>query len=91
MEYVIKVPNGIVPGLNKVVGAYNAQNGTAYDVRGWLELHAQEIAVQDALLAEQQRLAAQAEKDVQAAVAALRDRLTADAAPVTDEAVEVAP
>lgn len=77
MDYVIKVPDRLVVGLNKVVGRYNADNGTAYDVVGWLQLHTLEIAVQDELVAEQQKLVKQAEADVAAAVGVLRDRLTA--------------
>lgn len=77
MDYTITIPDRIVPGLNRVVGRYNADNGTAYDVPGWLQLHTLEIAVQDELVAEQQKLIKQAEADVASAVAALRDRLTA--------------
>jgi hypothetical protein len=73
----IEVPDRLVPGLNKVVGRYNADNGTDYDVAAWLQLHTLEIAVQDDLLAEQQRLAVQAQEDVAAGVRALRERLTA--------------
>jgi hypothetical protein len=77
VKYEIEVPERLVAGLNKVVGRYNADNGTAYDVAEWLQLHAREIAVQDELLAEQQRLVKQAEADVAAALAELRVRLTA--------------
>ncbi len=84
MRYEINVPERLVAGLNKVVGRYNADNGTDYDVAGWLQLHVLEIAVQDDLLAEQQKLAAQAQRDVAAGVQALRDRLTA-----ADETEEV--
>jgi hypothetical protein len=77
MEYTITIPDKLVPGLNKIVGRYNAEQGTDLSVAGWLQLHALEIAVGDQLAAEQQRLARQAEADVQAAVVALRDRLTA--------------
>lgn len=77
MKYTIEIPDRLVVGLNKVVGRYNADNGTAYDVAGWLQLHTLEIAVQDELVAEQQKLVKQAEVDVAAAVGSLRDRLTA--------------
>jgi hypothetical protein len=77
MKYEIDIPEKLVAGLNKVVGRYNANNGTDYDVAGWLQLHALEIAVQDELAAEQERLTRQAQEDVAAGVAALRDRLTA--------------
>lgn len=77
MDYVIKVPDRLVAGLNKVVGRYNAGNGTAYSVPEWLQLHTLEMAVQDELVEEQQKLVKQAEVDVAAAVGALRDRLTA--------------
>lgn len=73
----IEVPDRLVPGLNKVVGRYNADNGTDYSVAEWLQLHTLEICVQDELLAEQQRLAVQAQEDVAAGVKALRERLTA--------------
>lgn len=77
MKYTLEIPDGLVAGLNKVVGRYNASNGTSYDAAGWLQLHALEIAVQDELLAEQQRLTAQAAEDVAVAVLAYRERLVA--------------
>jgi hypothetical protein len=77
MKYEIDVPDKLVPGLNKVVGRYNADNGTALDVSGFLQLHTLEIAIQDELSVEQQRLTQQAQEDVAAGIAALRDRLTA--------------
>lgn len=76
MEYLIEVPERLVAGLNKVVGRYNADNGTAYAVGEWLQLHTLEIAIQDELAAEQQRLIKQAEADVAAALAAVRQWLT---------------
>jgi hypothetical protein len=82
MDYVITVPGRLVVGLNKVVGRYNADNGTAYSVPEWLQLHTLEIAVQDELVAEQQKLVKQAEADVAGALVLLRDRLTAPEAEV---------
>lgn len=82
-KYAQSVPVRLVPGLRKVVGQYNADNGTELTVGEWLQLHVLEIAVQDELVAEQKRLTEQAQRDVSAAVIALRDRLTAP-----DEATE---
>ena len=82
-KYTQNVPARLLGGLRKVVGRYNADNGTELTVAEFLQLHVLEIAVQDELQAEQQRLTEQAQRDVAAGLTALRDRLTA-----VDEAAE---
>jgi hypothetical protein len=82
-KYTQNVPARLIGGLRRVVGRYNADQGAELTVAEWLQLHVLEIAVQDELGAEQQRLTEQAQKDVAAGVLALRDRLTA-----VDEATE---
>ncbi len=82
-KYTQNVPARLVPGLRRIVGQYNADNGSELTVVEWLQLHVLEIAVQDELAAEHKRLTEQAGRDVSAAVVALRDRLVAN-----DEATE---
>lgn len=77
-KYTQNVPARLVGGIRKIVGRYNADNGTELTVAAWLQLHVLELAVQDELIAAQQQLAEQAQKDVAAGMLALRDRLTAN-------------
>ncbi len=76
-KYTQNVPARLVPGLRRIVGAYNAENGAELTVSEFLQLHVLELAVQQELVAEQQRLTEQAQRDLLAGVAALRDRLIA--------------
>jgi hypothetical protein len=78
-EYTIKIPDGLVPGLNKLVGRYNADSGTDWDVSTWLAKHVAELAMNDELTAERERLQLQAQADVRAGLEALRERMLSDA------------
>jgi hypothetical protein len=73
--YTIDVAEHLQPGLAELVARYNANNGTSLTVLEWLELHVAELAIADRLAAEMSALQAQAERDFQAATAALKDRL----------------
>jgi hypothetical protein len=74
-EYKITVPDHLVSGLNRLVAGYNADVGRDYSVAEWLRLHVLELAMQDELAAERERLTLQAQRDVNAGLEALRDRL----------------
>lgn len=76
--YTIDIPDKLVPGLAKVVARYNADNGADLSVLDWVRTHVIEIALQDELATEQQRLVQQAQKDVAAAILAFKERLTAE-------------
>jgi hypothetical protein len=67
-DIVISIPDGLLPGLNKLVGRYNGDQGTDWDVPRFLREHVLELAMQDEIAAEVNRLQAQAQRDVQAAV-----------------------
>jgi hypothetical protein len=77
-RFEIEIPDHLVPGLNKVVGRYNAETGHDWDAGRWLREHVLELAMQDELNAEGARLTAQAQRDVQAGLEALRMRLAAE-------------
>jgi len=79
--FEIAIPDRLVGGLNKLVGRYNAENGTDWDAARWLREHVLELSMQDELQAEADRLKANAQRDLQAALAALRDRLASEGAP----------
>lgn len=78
MEYVIAIPDRLVPGLNKLVGRYNAENGTDWTASQWLAKHVLELSMQEELGLEREKLTMQAQRDVQAGLEALRDRLAAE-------------
>lgn len=78
--FEISIPDSLVGGLNKLVGRYNAENGTDWDVMRWLREHVLELSMQDELQAEADRLKANAQRDLQSALAALRDRLASEGA-----------
>jgi hypothetical protein len=73
--FTIELRERLVPGLQAVVGRHNADNGTALTVEDWLARHVAEIAIQDEFLAEQGRLAKQAQDDLEAALRSLRERI----------------
>lgn len=73
--YTIDIPVKLVPGLNRLVARFNAHNGSDLSVQDWLRAHTLEIALQDDLAAEQQRLVRQANTDVAAALVAFKERL----------------
>ncbi len=79
--YTIDVPAGGVARLQAVVEAYNAANGTAFTVKGWIVQHLKEVIVAVELQAESAGLWEQAQRDAEAAhraaVRAARDRLVA--------------
>jgi hypothetical protein len=77
-KYEIEIPDGLVPGLNKLVARYNADAGTDMSVADWLRMHVTELALVDELQAERQRLTAQAQRDVEVGLQALRDRIAAE-------------
>lgn len=74
-NFTIDLPERLLPGLRAVVERHNANQGVAMTVQEWVELHVREIAVSDALAAEQQNLARQAERDLEEALKAVRERL----------------
>ncbi len=73
--YTLRLSPGIVTRLQALTARYNGDNGAQLTVEEWLLLHVREIAVQDELLAVAQALAAQAQKDVDAAIVAEKQRL----------------
>jgi hypothetical protein len=73
--FTIELPDRLLPGLQAVVARHNADNGTALTVADWLNRHAAEVAAQDELLAEQQKLTKQAQEDLEAALRSLRERI----------------
>jgi hypothetical protein len=77
-QYNIAIPDHLVGGLNRLVARYNADTGRDHSVSEWLRLHVLELAMQDELAAERERLALQAQRDVNAALIALRDRLAGE-------------
>lgn len=81
-KYTIDLPGHLVPGLNRIVGAYNADTGAGLTVAEWLSLHAAELAIQDELIAEHKRLTENQGQDLLAGLAAYKDRVIAgDASP----------
>ncbi len=79
--FKISLADRLLPGLQAVVSRYNADNGAALTVEDWLTRHVAEVAAHDELLAEQQRLAKQAQDDLEAALRTLRDRLISPVIP----------
>jgi hypothetical protein len=74
-QFTIELRERLVPGLQAVVARHNADNGTAITVEDWLARHVAEVAIQDEFLAEQGRLAKQAQDDLEAALRSLRERI----------------
>jgi hypothetical protein len=77
--FTIELNGRMVTRLNRIVGRYNADNGTDMTLQAWLQLHIREIAIQEDLAAEHAALTKQAEADVSAAVRAAKDRLLSEA------------
>jgi hypothetical protein len=77
--FTIELNGHMVTRLNRIVGRYNADNGTGMTLQAWLQLHIREIAIQEDLAAEHAALTKQAEADVAAAVRAAKDRLLSEA------------
>ncbi len=80
-KFTLDLTAAAVTRLNAIVGAYNANNGTALTVPEWLLLHIKEVAVGEQLAAAVDGLRRQAEANANAAledaVKAERDRLIA--------------
>ena len=76
-RFVIELTPGIVQRLQAVVSRHNAGQGSELTLSEWLHSHVQEIAVIEELQRVATDLAAQAQRDVDAAVAAERRRLMA--------------
>jgi len=74
-QFTIDLPDRLLPGIQAVVARHNADNGAALTVGDWLTRHVAEVAVQDEFLAEQGRLAAQAQEELEAALRSLRKRM----------------
>jgi hypothetical protein len=73
--FTITVADHLMEGLAEVVATYNANNGVDLTVTAWLDLHVAELAISRQLAAEVAALQTQAERDFQAATAALKERL----------------
>lgn len=82
-DFTIHVPAHLLAPLQAVVTRYNGNTGHALTVTEWLALHVAEIALAQALAAEQTRLQQQMQADLAVALAQIRHRMTAtpDAAP----------
>lgn len=61
--------------LDLLVADYNATNGTSLTFERWLDLHMRELAVQREFIAKVEQLKKQTDTDLQAAIAAERERL----------------
>ena len=77
-SYIISIPEHIDGGLHFTVSLYNRTHGVSLSTDAWLSQHVQEIAISHDLAAETEKLRAQIEKDFEAAVAAVKERLLAE-------------
>ena len=75
--YLISIPQHLDGGLSFTVSLYNRTHGVSLSTDQWLTQHVEEIAISHDLAAETEKLRAQHEKDFEAAVAALKERLIA--------------
>jgi hypothetical protein len=73
--YVIYIPDHIDPGLSFTVSLYNRTHGVSLSTDAWLTQHVTEIAISHDLAAETERLRIQQEKDFEAAMQAVKQRL----------------
>jgi hypothetical protein len=74
-RFEIELSDAALTGLQSLVTRYNADNGAALTVEGWILLHLKELAVQDDLLLAAETLRRQAEETAAAALRAERERL----------------
>lgn len=74
-RFTLDISDAALLRLQKIVDAYNANNGTALTVLEWLKLHVRELAVQDDLMAAADTFRRQAEQSAADALVAERERL----------------
>jgi hypothetical protein len=74
-QFTLTLTPATVARLQRVVARHNGEHGAALTLGEWLALHVRELAVQEELVEEQQRLVRQAERDVAAALLAAKERL----------------
>ncbi len=74
-RFTIDLTDAAVTALQEVVARYNQDNGAALTVQQWLILHVKELAIAGPLSLRAQQLRDQTQRDLDAAVAAERQRL----------------
>jgi len=74
-RFEIELTDAAHTGLQRLVTRYNADNGTALTVDGWIHLHLRELAVQDEIVRAAEDLQKQAQETASAALQAERLRL----------------
>lgn len=98
MKYSIEIHDDAVPSLLQIVGDYNLAQGTVALAAGrtfapltiaeWIDLHIREVAAGPDLAAGIAALQEQAERDVNAAAAALSSRLADALKPAPAQPIE---
>jgi hypothetical protein len=76
-KFTLDLSEAAVAGLQKLVARYNGDNGTQLTVADFLLLHVKEMSVQTEILEAAKTLREQAERDIDAAFKAERERLLA--------------
>jgi len=74
-DVTVTVSDAAQQRLDLVVAEYNAENGSALDLSGWLALHLRELAVQREFGTRIDQLKRQADDDLNAAINAEKARL----------------